>query len=242
MDFSIIIPARYESSRFPGKPLADILGKSLILRVWEQCIKALDKKNVFIATDDERIVNHCLKNDMQYLLTPNTCLTGTDRIYEASKQIKSDIYINVQGDEPLLKPQDIIDVINASKNNPSSIINAMCPISSEEDFRSSSVPKVVTDTKNKLLYMSRGAIPTNKKFEFIEAKKQVCVYALPLSALEAFGKHATKTPMESIEDIEILRFIEMGYPVQMIDVSSSSIAVDHPHDIQRVIEALSAKN
>lgn len=242
MKYALIIPARYESSRFPGKPLVDILGKSLILRVWEKSVEAIDKKDVYIATEDERIADHCRLHGMQYLMTPNTCLTGTDRVYETSKLIDADVYINVQGDEPLLDPKDIQAVINASKNKPGQIINAMCPIGSEEDFRSSSVPKVVATPAGNLLYMSRGAIPTNKKLEFTKAYKQVCIYAFPSTQLDTYGKREKKTPLESIEDIEILRFLEMGIPVHMIEVSASSIAVDHPHDVPRVIEALRAKN
>ena len=102
-----MIPARYESSRFPGKPLAEIAGKTLIERVWNQSVKAIDRKDLYVLTDDERIRDHCLDKRMQCLMTSSECLTGTDRLYEASLVIKSDIYINIQGDEPLINPSDI---------------------------------------------------------------------------------------------------------------------------------------
>jgi len=234
----IIIPARMKSTRFPGKPLALINDKSMIFRVWEQCVKALDQKSVYVATDNEEIASHCLALGIKSLLTSESCLTGTDRVYEASLQVDADIYINVQGDEPLIDPGDITAVIECARKNPQSIINAMCPISSEEEFYNSTVPKVVARPDGKLLYMSRSAIPTNKTLEFQTANKQVCIYAFPIKALKAFYDYGKKTPLEAIEDIEILRFIEMNIEVTMLPVSTASIAVDVPDDIKKVESAL----
>jgi len=129
----LIIPARYQSSRLPGKPLINICGQSMIKRTYDRCTLALESENIFVATDDDRIINHCKDHHINVLKTSSTCKTGTDRVYEASKQIKADIYINVQGDEPIINPEDIKTVIQASKDNPDKIINAMCPIN-EVDF------------------------------------------------------------------------------------------------------------
>ena len=232
--FVIIIPARFESSRFPGKPLIDLCGKSMIHRVWERCCLALPQNLVYVATDSLNISEHCEALGIQVIMTSSSCLTGTDRVYEASKKIKADIYINVQGDEPLIDPEDIKQVIALSDSNPDNIVNAMCPISNELDFVSSTVPKVVTRPDGRLLYMSRAAIPTNKKLEFISAKKQVCIYAFPKASLVDFSKVKNKTPLEEVEDIEILRFLELGYEVNMIEVSASSVAIDIPNDVARV--------
>jgi 3-deoxy-manno-octulosonate cytidylyltransferase (CMP-KDO synthetase) len=231
----IIIPARYDSSRFPGKPLADILGKSLIRHVWEKCILAVNFDSVYIATDDLRIKNHCENQGMNVVMTNSMCLTGTDRVYEASKKIKADYYINVQGDEPLLDPEDIKKVILSThfiKKNV--LINAQCKIRNKKDFLNVNIPKVVADINNYLLYISRSAIPLNKKNEFIEGKKQVCIYGYNKRQLKKFNTIKNKTPLESIEDIEILRFLELGYKVKMIEVSNSSVAVDIPADINVV--------
>ena len=103
----IIIPARFKSSRFPGKPLKKILDKPMIIRVAEKCVKVVDKKNLFIATDDTRIARTAKKNGFNYKMTPASCRTGTDRVAYLSKKINSKIIINVQGDEPLIKPSDI---------------------------------------------------------------------------------------------------------------------------------------
>ncbi len=234
----IIIPARFQSSRFPGKPLVQIKGKSLIQRVWEKCTLALSPELIFVATDDMRILQHCRDHRMQCLLTSSNCLTGTDRVYEASLQIESDLYLNVQGDEPLINPEDILSVLKSSQSSSYPVVNAMCSIDNEEDFRSKTVPKVVTRPDGELLYMSRAPIPTDKQHRFLEAKKQVCIYAFRKDALTLFSQFSKKTPLEEIEDIEILRFLELGIPVKMVNVSNSSIAVDIPSDVQRIEQSL----
>ena len=105
MDYLVIIPARFQSTRFPGKPLVDIFGKSMIHRVWEKCVEATSHDKVLVATDDQRIIEHCKNNNMEVLLTSNNCLTGTDRLYEVAQKRKTQLYINVQGDEPLISPE-----------------------------------------------------------------------------------------------------------------------------------------
>jgi 3-deoxy-manno-octulosonate cytidylyltransferase (CMP-KDO synthetase) len=233
----IVIPARYRSSRFPGKPLAEISGVPMIVRVAEICHRALDRERVYVATDDQRIVECCETNGIQWILTPDTCLTGTDRLFEASKQVRADYYINVQGDEPLIDPQDITVVIDSVRRN-KCVVNAMCTITDPSERTSSSVPKVVIRPDRTLIYMSRSPIPGNKEGRAVATDKQVCIYGLPYSALRTFGVHGKKTPLEETEDIEILRFVELGIPVKMERVSSNSIAVDHPEDVCRVEAAL----
>ena len=238
MNTKIIIPARYKSSRFPGKSLVDLRGKSLIERVWERCCLALPKEDVFVATEDDSIREHCEERGIQVIMTTDKCLTGTDRVYEASLNIDADLIVNVQGDEPLVSPDDILKVINTYRENPTYVCCGMCPISFEDDFRSSSVPKVVTKDNGDLLYMSRAAIPTNKQLGFEKAMKQVCIYAFPQKALKDFGQSKEKSRLEQIEDIEILRFFELGYNIKMVETSQSSIAVDYPKDVERVVKAI----
>jgi len=242
MDPVIIIPARFRSSRFEGKPLTPLLGRPMIARVWDRCCGALPPEKVYVATDDDRIADACRAEGIQVVMTPDDCLTGTDRIQAAAREITADIYINVQGDEPMLRPGDITRVIEAAENAPGEIINAMCPIETEEDFRSTTVPKVAARPDGRLMYMSRAPIPTDKSHGFRGAMKQVCIYAFPPAALDAFASRKTKTPLEEIEDIEILRFLELGFEVRMIEVSGASIAVDVPEDVARVEAALAAKD
>jgi len=238
MDIKIVIPSRYKSSRFPGKSLVDLRGKSLIERVWERCCMAIPEKDVFVATEDEIIRKHCEEKGIQVIMTTDKCLTGTDRVYEVSLNLDADLIINVQGDEPLISPNDIIKIINAYCEDPGTVYCGMCPVLSEEDFRSSSVPKVVTKDNNELLYMSRAPIPTDKNLGFINSMKQVCIYAFPKDALRDFGNSKNKSRLEQIEDIEILRFFELGYSIKMVEVSQSSIAIDYPKDVDRVIKAI----
>jgi len=232
-NFVVVIPARYASTRFPGKPLADLCGKSLIRHVWEKCAEAVGEQSVVVATDNKVIQDHCLEQGMQVVMTSSSCLTGTDRVYEVAKQFKRDIYINVQGDEPLIRSHDITTVIQAALKHQGNIINGMCPINNEEDFRSPNVPKVVATSSGTLLYMSRAPVPTSKKHKFHSAMRQVCIYAFPRDAILDFGHQREKTPLEKIEDIEILRFLEMGYSVKMVEVVGSPVAVDTPEDLER---------
>ena len=235
----VIIPARYKSSRFPGKPLVDILGKTLIQRVWEQCIKAFRSTDVYVATDDERIKNHCKENNIQYIMTSLDHQTGTDRVCEAYKKIgkKYSTILNVQGDEPLIKPQDILEVANAPNRTPITVCCGYCKIKFEEEFRNPNIIKLAMTNDKRLLYASRVGIPTNKNLEFQWGYKQVCIYAFSPLALSEFSKF-DRTLLESVEDIELLRFLDHRYNIQMVEVSRSSIPVDIPEDVEKVKEAL----
>jgi len=237
----VVIPARFQSSRLPGKPLIDIAGETLIRRTYLRSTLAVPADDVYIATDDERIAQHCRDTGMNYVMTSSDCLTGTDRVAEVATKIPADIYINVQGDEPLCNPADIKVILDAAGSHPGKVLNGYCPILDEEDFRSSAVPKTVVRPDGRLLYMSRGAVPTTKALGFTAAWRQVCIYAFPPEALKAFSAQTSKTRLESIEDIEILRFLELGFDVQMLEMSTESIAVDHPHDVEKVLAALAAR-
>ena len=238
MNVALVIPARYRSSRFPGKPLAPIGGKSMIRRVWERCIQAIEPERVFVATDDDRIADHCRKAGIQSVMTSPDCLTGTDRVFDAAQQIEADLYLNVQSDEPVIEPSDILKILKAGRAHPGEVINGMCPITDEADYLSNPIPKVVARPDGDLLYMSRAPIPSNKQSRFVRAMKQVCIYAFPPESLAAFASVTEKTPLEELEDLEMLRFLELGHKVRMVEVSTSSIAVDFPDDVARVEEML----
>lgn len=237
-----IIPARYKSSRLPGKPLAQILGKPLIQYVCEIVEQALGKENFVVATDDQRIEDAVNALGYRSVMTSSDHLTGTDRLAEVATKIDADIYINIQGDEPLLDPKDILKTVEEKEKHFGSIINCMTKLRADEDPASLTIPKVVTDRNNKLLYMSRAAIPGNKTGELHSYYyKQVCIYAFNNEELELFRKHPSKTELESYEDIEILRFLELGKEIKMIEVESSSLAVDVPDDIIKVEKELNAR-
>jgi len=237
-NYAVVIPARFQSSRFPGKPLVDLCGKPMIEHVWERCCQAVGADKVYVATDNDEIDNVVKGFGGQVLRTSSTCLTGTDRLAEANRTLNCDFIINVQGDEPLINPIDITTVVQAYLDGDGFVVNAMCEITDEQEFKSFTVPKVVCDQSGKLLYMSRSSIPLTKEGEFKSAFKQVCIYAFSKEHLEFFLSHPKKTPLELIEDIEILRFLESNYPVKMVEVDSGSIAIDVPSDVARVIKVL----
>ena len=242
MSYIIVIPARLASTRLPEKPLVLIDGKSLIQRTYEQCLLAVPADKVFVATDADKIADHCKDLGMNVIMTSENCLTGTDRVAEVSHKIAVDYYINVQGDEPLINPDDIKQIVKAIEHYPNEIINGYAAIDTEEDYRSVTIPKVVFKPDGELLYMSRTPIPGNKKNVFVKSWRQVCIYAFPKKALDAFTSVTQKTMLEEEEDIEILRFLELGHKVRMIEMSNESIAVDTPEDIQKVLHRLEQIN
>lgn len=238
MDYCVIIPARYQSSRLPGKPLVKLCGLPMIVRTYQQCIKACPPDKVYVATDDERIKEVCELNGIQVIMTSSECFTGTDRIAECANYIDADVFINVQGDEPIFNPKDLEILISNIEKYPDEVLNGYCKISDESLFRSGSIPKVVFRPDGRLLYMSRAPIPSTKQHGYERAWRQVCAYAFPREALKEFSSVSQKTTLEEIEDIEILRFLELGWEVRMIELSSKSVAVDTPEDIKRAEKAI----
>ncbi|MCR9641808.1 3-deoxy-manno-octulosonate cytidylyltransferase [Vibrio sp. 1751] len=236
--FAVVIPARYKSSRFPGKPLADICGKPMIQHVWERCSLAVGEEKVYVATDDEGIQRVVKSFGGQVVMTSSECLTGTDRLAEANLQLDCDFIVNVQGDEPLINPDDINTVIDSFLNT-GNVTNAMCAITSEQEFRSFTVPKVTFSHSGKLLYMSRAGIPQTKTGEYKFGYKQVCIYAFSKEQLAFYYSNKVKARHEQVEDIEILRFLESDYPVDMVEVEAGSVAVDTPEDLNHVIKLIS---
>lgn len=233
----VVIPARYESSRFPGKPLALIAGISLLERTWRRTCQAVDQDAVYVATDDQRIADHASDFGAQIVMTSHSHPTGTDRCHEVAEALDASLVINVQGDEPMVDPETISLVLREAQSRPGVTVNAMSVIADEDDFRSPNVPKVVAAPDGRLLYMSRAAIPTDKSLGFAEAMRQVCVYAFPRAALDAYAS-SPRTPLERTEDIEILRLLELGLPITMLEVAPGSLAVDAPADIVRVEQLL----
>jgi 3-deoxy-manno-octulosonate cytidylyltransferase (CMP-KDO synthetase) len=238
----IIIPARFKSTRFPGKPLTMLGKKSMVHWVYDRCRGVIEGDPIYVATDDQKIAEHCKENGLNFVMTSSNCLTGTDRVYEAVKALGLDGAINVQGDEPLISSEDIKKVKDAFLSSPDSVINAWAPVRNSEEYFSVNIPKVVLGFQDKLLYMSRSPIPGNKLGQFVEAKKQICIYGFSKEALFEFYKQDKKTGNESHEDIEILRFLELGHEVKMIEVESGSIAIDVPSDCDAVLKELKRRN
>ena len=233
-NYLLVIPARYGSKRLEGKPLLDIGGIPMIIRTFNQCAKAVHRSKIIVATDDKRIQKSCELKMINTIMTSKKCLTGTDRIAEVAKKIKRDFYINVQGDEPYCNPNDIKKIIKYAKKNPNQIINGFTEIKDKKLFYSPSIPKVVFDNNLNLIFMSRSPIPSNKKKQFIKAWRQVCIYSFSYQSLKNYTSVKKKTVLESIEDLELNRFLELGYQVKMLKMSNKSIAVDTKEDLIKV--------
>ncbi|OMP32207.1 3-deoxy-manno-octulosonate cytidylyltransferase [Mangrovimonas sp. DI 80] len=231
-----IIPARYKSSRYPGKPLVEILGVPMIIRVAEIVAKALGKENTFVATEDNRIKDVVERYGFKAVMTSDGCLTGTDRVWEVAQQIDADIYLNIQGDEPVLNPQDILNIAEQKIRFPNHVINGMINLDANEDPNNINLPKVLVNVNNDLVYMSRLPIPGIKDDSRVKPtyKKQVCIYAFNYNELKSFGESAEKAYYEQFEDIEILRFFDFSIPIKMVETTSSSLAVDVPEDVEKV--------
>ena len=235
MKYLVVIPARLASSRLPNKPLVDIEGKSMIQRTYERCLQAVDSPdNLIVATDHVDVFNHIESLGYNAIMTSDSCLTGTDRVAEVARRLSADYYINVQGDEPLIDPKDVRLTIDNLQEDSEVILNGYSEINNESEYLSLSIPKVVFSESGKLIYMSRAPIPGNKSGTLQGAFRQICIYAFPKSALEKFSSRDAKTQFEDIEDIEILRFIEMDIPVQMLEMTGKSIAVDTHEDLEKV--------
>ena len=233
----ILIPARYNSHRLPGKALKDIAGKTMIRRTYERCV--LSGIHAMVVTDDKRIVDECMKHKIPVDIITEPCLTGTDRVARCAEKTDYSIswFINVQGDEPFANPDDILKVAKQMENGDHrEVINGMSPITNSDDFHDETIPKVIA-WDGLLRYMSRAPVPypygPTKEMWNRHAMQQVCIYGFFRYHLEKFMQQTIKTPFEESEDIEILRFLEMGIPVRMLELEGSPIHVDTPEDLER---------
>jgi len=236
-----IIPARYASTRFPGKPLTDIHGKSMIHRVYEQCLKAkLDR--VVVATDDDRIFEHVQKFGGEVVMTANTHKSGTDRIAEAAKTLHltdEAIVLNIQGDEPFIDPKDIQLLGTCFKDKSTEIATLVKKIGDLETLNNPNSPKVVLGIHQQALYFSREAIPHIKgvdKENWLSKRtffQHIGIYAFRYDILKEITA-LSGSALEQSEGLEQLRWIENGYTIQTAEISSECIAVDCPEDLKRI--------
>lgn len=223
---ALIIPARMKSTRLPGKVLKKIYNKTILEIVYAKCSKVVSKSNIFIATPDHEIINFCKSKNFLYVKTSDKCFTGTDRVAEVAKKLSYQYFINVQADELFVNNQNIINVYKELKKKKYTVVNCFKPIRNKQEYFSKTVPKVVFNKKDELLYMSRAGIPSNKKQIFQKAYKQICVYGFSKSSLAIYSSQRKKTFLESQEDIEILRFLELGVKVKMLKGIGSKLSID----------------
>nr|WP_288723699.1 3-deoxy-manno-octulosonate cytidylyltransferase [uncultured Sellimonas sp.] len=234
MNIIAIIPARYQSSRFPGKPLADICGKPMIWWVHNQVKKVKEINEVYVATDDNRIAEVCKAHDIKYVMTRNDHATSTERVYEVAQKISSDFYIVINGDEPLIDPEVIRAIIPVSEPIEEFYVsNLMTEIKSPVEAIDFTNIKVVTDEESNALFFSRSPIPYPKSSIDYKYYKHVGVLIYDINALKFFAE-TSKGYNEKIEDVNELRFVEHGKKIKMIEVEAQSLSVDTPKDLEHI--------
>jgi 3-deoxy-manno-octulosonate cytidylyltransferase (CMP-KDO synthetase) len=233
-----VIPARYASSRFPGKPLADILGKPMVWWVYQQAKKVAELDNVIVATDDERIAAVCREHDMPFVMTSDRHQTGTDRVAEVAEHIDGDVFINIQGDEPLIKPEMIRDLLIAFNDPTVQMATLKKEILDDSELNSPTIAKVVVDIKENALYFSRNVIPFDRdKSSEIKYYKHIGVYAYTKSFLAQYT-NLPRGAYEQIEQLEQLRTLENGYKLRVVETQYESVAVDYPEHIALIEQRL----
>ncbi|NDV67651.1 3-deoxy-manno-octulosonate cytidylyltransferase [Dysgonomonas sp. 25] len=249
MNYIAIIPARYASSRFPGKPLADMAGKPMIQRVYEQVKKAVEE--VWVATDDERIYAAVNAFGGKVVMTSAEHRSGTDRIEEAYGKIgkQFDVIINVQGDEPFIQPAQIEALKACFDSKAVELATLVKPFRKEDGFdvlSNPNSPKVVVNNKHEAIYFSRSVIPfvrDAKPAEWLEKQtfyKHIGMYAYRADVLSQITK-LPPSALEKAESLEQLRWIENGYRIRVGYTGLETIGIDTPEDMARALEALSLR-
>ena len=232
---AIVIPARYASSRFPGKPLALLAGKPLIQHVYEQAVRVPKVAEVLVATDDVRIHESVEQFGGRSVMVTTPCRTGTDRVAEATRELPCEIVVNLQADEILLSPDLLLDLIDPFLAGDAEMGTLRRPLTCQEEFAQSSVVKVVTDRQGRALYFSRAPIPHVRDRvpeDSPFASLHLGVYIFRRATLNRF----TALPsgeLEEAEKLEQLRALEHGIPIHVWETSHASLRIDTPEDLER---------
>jgi 3-deoxy-manno-octulosonate cytidylyltransferase (CMP-KDO synthetase) len=227
-----VIPARYDSTRFPGKPLADIAGRPMIEHVYRRTADARGVDAVVVATDDERIASAIERFGGIVRMTGLSHRTGTDRIAEVARDLHCEIVVNVQGDLPIVEPEMIVEVIEPLTADPTLVMSTLrTAISNASDFTNPNVVKVVVDAHDNALYFSRAPIPFQR--DRGAAFKHIGLYGYRRDFLLTFTT-LERTPLERSESLEQLRALENGFRIRAVETRFESIEVDTPEDLERV--------
>ena len=241
MKIVAVIPARMGSSRFPGKPLAPILGHPMIEHVYRRTLLCDSLAEVIVATCDTEIVESVKAFGGKAVMTSAAHERASDRVAEAAAGLDADVIVMVQGDEPMTYPQMIDESLAPFIGGDEKVacVNLTARVMSQTEFEDPNTIKVVMDREGFALYMSREPIPTLhlQNFEQVSAFKQICIIPFTAPALQEFIR-LDPTPLEVAESIDMMRFIEHGRRVKMIETSFSTHAVDTPEDLKRVEKLL----
>jgi len=237
-----VIPARYKSSRFEGKPLADICGKPMIWWVYQQAKKVKRFEEVVVATDDKKIEDVCKKYDINVIMTRDDHPSGTDRVAEVAEKMDSELYVVVMGDEPLIDYKIIDKLIDTMTKSKDAFAGMLCTkFKNGVDVVNNSTIKLALNDNNELIYMSRSPIPFPKARIDYEYHKNVGVYAFTKEAL-TFFKNTKRGRLESIEDMEMMRMLENHKLVKVELVKTDSMSVDTHKDLERIIKYIKDNN
>jgi len=234
-----IIPARYDSTRFPGKPLADIMGKPMFWHVYSRAQKCPDIAEVYLATDDERIAVAARNLDVPVVLTRSDHPSGTDRVFEAAEKLNihaEDVVINIQGDEPVLNPLMLSELIRPFEDPKICVTTPIRPLD-PENAKSPDRVKVVFTPQNEALYFSRARIPFPREAESTDFYGHIGMYAFRVAALKQFVS-LPPGRLETIEKLEQLRLLESRIPIHVVITEHESLSVDRPEDLETVIRYL----
>lgn len=236
-----IIPARYASTRFPGKPLVDIQGKSMIHRVYEQALKSASLHKVVVATDDERIADAVRCFGGEFMMTGTAHQSGTDRCAEVSQQLADfDVIVNIQGDEPFINPKQIDLLVSCFTQPGVNLATLIKKIETEEELFNPNIPKVVTNIRQEAIYFSRHTIPYLRNVEkenwmtTHQFYKHIGIYGYTAGALEQITK-LQPSMLEIAESLEQLRWIENGYTIQTRITTLETLAIDTPEDLNKIV-------
>ncbi len=234
-----VIPARLASTRLPRKMLREIAGKPLVGWVYEAVRSSPLLSDVIIATDSEEIFEICHNHGWYTQMTSPGHRSGTERVHEVSNSVAADVYLNVQGDEPLTRPEQIATLLEVMKDSSVQVgtLKTLCP---PEDIRNPSAVKVVTASDGGALYFSRATIPFDRDGREPRYFKHLGLYAYRKSALDFFVSQPEST-LEKSERLEQLRFLENGIPIYVGETPYDSVGVDTEEDLQRVTRLLSER-
>jgi len=228
-----VIPARYASSRFEGKPLALINGKPMVWWVYNRALKVEEIDEVYVATDDERIAKCCEENDIKYMMTSDQHRTGADRVAEVASKTDGDIYLNIQGDEPLIEPDEIREVINMLED-PEVEYAALCQkIVDEDEYTNPNVVKAVRDLQGNAIYLTRCAAPYNYSKD-MEGWHLVGLYSYRRQFLLDFGSWPQSNLEIAENGIECNRALEHGRKLRLKETGFSSFGVDLVEQVAEV--------
>jgi 3-deoxy-D-manno-octulosonate cytidylyltransferase len=237
-----VIPARFGSRRFPGKPLIEIAGIPMIERVYRQVEKSKRFSDIIVATDDERIANAIQRFGGHYQMTSGEIQSGTDRVYEILKKTGFEAAVYIQGDEPLISERLIARIYDTLATFQHEVVSAFYENHSFEDFHSQNIVKVVMDNQYHALYFSRSPVPyINHKYEFDEFHQHIGIYGYLKDSIEKFVNFPLSMP-EKKEQLEQLRFLSNGIQIKMIKSEYRSVSVDIPGDVKKIEDILIQAN